>query len=42
MEVKNLLRELARIWEKDIDDYYDIDWELKNSENTDLFPTLLQ
>ena len=25
MEVKTLLRELARVWEKDIDDDYDID-----------------
>ena len=28
MEVKTLLRELARIYEKDIDDNYDIDWEV--------------
>ena len=28
MEVKTLLRELARVWEKDIDDGYDIDWEV--------------
>ena len=28
MEVKTLLRELARVWEKDIDDEYDIDWEV--------------
>ena len=28
MEVKTLLRELARVYEKDIDDYYDIDWEV--------------
>ena len=28
MEVKTLLRELARIWEKDIDDDHDIDWEV--------------
>ena len=28
MEVKTLLRELARVWEKDIDDNYDIDWEV--------------
>ena len=28
MEVKNLLRELARVYEKDIDDNYDIDWEV--------------
>ena len=27
MEVKTLLRELARVWENDIDDDYDIDWE---------------
>ena len=27
MEVKTLLRELARVYEKDIDDNYDIDWE---------------
>ena len=27
MEVKTLLRELARVWEKDIDDS-DMDWEL--------------
>ena len=27
MEV-NLLRELARVYEKDIDDDYDIDWEV--------------
>ena len=25
MEIKTLLRELARVWEKDIDDDYDID-----------------
>ena len=25
MEVKTLLRELARVWEKDIDDHYDMD-----------------
>ena len=25
MEVKTLLRELATVWEKDIDDNYDID-----------------
>ena len=25
MEVKTLLRELARVWEKNIDDDYDID-----------------
>ena len=28
MEVKTLLRELARVWEKDIDENYDIDWEV--------------
>ena len=28
MEVKTLLRELARVWEKDIDDDYDIDFEV--------------
>ena len=28
MEVKTLLRELARVWEKDFDDIYDIDWEV--------------
>ena len=28
MEVKTLLRELARVWEKDIDDEYDINWEV--------------
>ena len=28
MEIKTLLRELARVWEKDIDDNYDIDWEV--------------
>ena len=27
MEVKTLLRELARVWEKNIDQDYDIDWE---------------
>ena len=27
MEVKTLLRELARVYEKDIDENYDIDWE---------------
>ena len=27
MEVKTLLRELARVYEKDIDDNYAIDWE---------------
>ena len=25
MEVKTLLRELARVWENEIDDYYDMD-----------------
>ena len=28
MEVKTLLRELARVYEKDIDDDYAIDWEV--------------
>ena len=28
MEVKTLLRELARVYEKDIEDDYDIDWEV--------------
>ena len=28
MEVKTLLRELARVYEKDIDEVYDIDWEV--------------
>ena len=28
MEVKTLLVELARVYEKDIDDNYDIDWEV--------------
>ena len=28
MEVKTLLKELARVWEKDIDDDYDINWEV--------------
>ena len=28
MEVKTLLRELARVYEKDIDEAYDIDWEV--------------
>ena len=28
MEVKILLRELARVYEKDIEDDYDIDWEV--------------
>ena len=27
MEVKTVLRELARVWEKDIDDDCDIEWE---------------
>ena len=27
MEVKTLLRKLARVYEKDMDDSYDIDWE---------------
>ena len=27
MKVKTLLRELARVYEKDNDDNYDIDWE---------------
>ena len=31
MEVKTLLRELARVWEKDIDEDYDIDWEVKKN-----------
>jgi len=26
--VKTLLRELARVWEKNIDEDYDIDWEV--------------
>ena len=26
MEVKTLLRELARVYEKHIDNHYDIDW----------------
>ena len=26
MEVKTLLRELARVWQKNIDEDYDIDW----------------
>ena len=29
MEGKNLLRELAKVWEKDIDEDYDIDWKFK-------------
>ena len=28
MEVKTLLRELARVYEKDIDENYDVDWEV--------------
>ena len=28
MEVKTLLRELARVYEKNIDDNYYIDWEV--------------
>ena len=28
MEVQTLLRELARVYEKDIDDDHDIDWEV--------------
>ena len=28
MEVKTLLRELARVYEKDIEDDYDMDWEV--------------
>ena len=28
MEVKTLLRELARVYEKDTDDDFDIDWEV--------------
>ena len=28
MEVKTLLRELARVWDKDIDEDQDIDWEV--------------
>jgi len=28
MEVKTLLRELARVYEKNINDDYDIDWEV--------------
>ena len=28
MEVKTLLPELARVYEKDMDDNYDIDWEV--------------
>ena len=28
MDVKTLLRELARVWQKDIDEDCDIDWEV--------------
>ena len=28
MEIKTLLRELARVWENNIDDDYDMDWEV--------------
>ena len=28
MEVKTLLRELARVWGKDIDEDFDTDWEV--------------
>ena len=28
MEIKTLLRKLARVWENNIDDDYDIDWEV--------------
>ena len=28
LEVKTLLRELARLWKKNIDNDYDIDWEV--------------
>ena len=28
MDVKTLLRELVRVWEKYIDEDYDIDWEV--------------
>ena len=28
MEVKTLIRVLARVWGKDIDDDYDIDWKV--------------
>ena len=28
MEMNTLLRELARVYEKDIDDYSDMDWEV--------------
>ena len=37
MEVKTLLRELARVYEKDIDENYDIDLEVQKS----LFDILL-
>ena len=30
MEVRTLLKELARVWEKDIDEDYDIDLEILN------------
>ena len=28
MKIKTLLRELARVWENNLDDDYDIDWEV--------------
>ena len=28
MEIKTLLRELARVWENNFDDNYEIDWEV--------------
>ena len=28
MEIKTLLRELARVWKNNIDDDYDINWEI--------------
>ena len=28
MEVKTLLRKLARVYDKNIDDDYDVDWEV--------------
>ena len=31
MEVKTFLSELARVWEKDIDEDFDIDWEVKKN-----------
>ena len=31
MGAKTLLRELARVWEKDIDKDYDMDWEVKKN-----------